>query len=87
MAAAENRLAPELVAVVPHLVLDVGELCVVLVVLLALRAVDRRVQRSFHGVYYSKSTRYCMPSRLNVAIAKIIIATIHTKTYRGILTR
>ena len=33
----------------PHLVLDVGELGVVLVVLLALRAVDRRIQRSFHG--------------------------------------
>ena len=49
VAVAENCLAPELVAVVPHLVLDVGELGVVLVVLLALRAVDCRVQRSFHG--------------------------------------
>ena len=35
--------------VAPHLVLDVGELRVVLVVLLVLRAVDRRVQSSFHG--------------------------------------
>ena len=33
----------------PHLVLDVGELGVVLVVLLVLRAVDRCVQSSFHG--------------------------------------
>ena len=49
VAVAEDGLAPELVAVVPHLVLDVGELGVVLVVLLALRAVDRRIQRSFHG--------------------------------------
>ena len=49
VAVAENCLAPELVAVVPHLVLDVGELGVVLVVLLVLRAVDCRVQRSFHG--------------------------------------
>lgn len=49
VAVAEDGLAPELVAVVPHLVLDVGELSVVLVVLLALRAVDCRVERSFHG--------------------------------------
>ena len=49
VAVAEDGLAPELVAVVPHLVLDVGELGVVLVVLLALRAVDRRVKRSLHG--------------------------------------
>ena len=48
VAVAEDGLAPELVAVVPHLVLDVGELGVVLVVLLALRAVDCHVQRSFH---------------------------------------
>ena len=33
----------------PHLVLDVGELGVVLVVLLVLRAVDCRVESSFHG--------------------------------------
>ena len=32
-----------------HLDLDVGELGVVLVVLLALRAVDGGVERSFHG--------------------------------------
>ena len=32
-----------------YLLLDVGELGVVLVVLLALRAVDRCVERSFHG--------------------------------------
>jgi len=43
VAVAEDGLAPELVAVVPHLVLDVGELRIVLVVLLALRAVDCRV--------------------------------------------
>ena len=43
-------LARELVAVVPHLVLDVGELRVVLVVLLVLRAVDCRVERLFHAV-------------------------------------
>ncbi len=49
VAVAEDGHAPELVAVVPHLVLDVGELGVVLVVLLVLRAVDCRVQRSFHG--------------------------------------
>ena len=47
IAVAEDGLAPKLVAVVPHLVLDVGELGVVLVVLLALRAIDCRVQRSF----------------------------------------
>jgi len=59
VAVAEDGLAPELVAVVPHLVLDVGELCVVLVVLLALRAVDCRVQRSFHGWgYYNKLSRH-----------------------------
>ena len=39
----------------PHLVLDVGELRIVLVVLLVLRAVDCRVQRSFHVYgYYSR---------------------------------
>ncbi len=55
VAVAYDGHAPELVAVVPHLVLDVGELCVVLVVLLALRAVDCRVQSSFHSWrYYSK---------------------------------
>ena len=59
VAVAENCLAPELVAVVPHLVLDVGELGVVLVVLLALRAVDCRVQRSFHGWgYYNKLSHH-----------------------------
>ena len=36
VAVAEDGLAPELVAVVPHLILDVGELGIVLVVLLAL---------------------------------------------------
>ena len=50
VAVAEDGLAPELVAGVPHLVLTVGELRVVFVVLLALRAVDCRVQRSFHAV-------------------------------------
>ena len=36
--------------VVPHLALDVGELGVTLVVLLLLRAVNRSVRRSSHGV-------------------------------------
>ena len=43
-----RRLPTSHSAVVPHLVLDVGELRVVLVVLLVLRAVDCRVERSFH---------------------------------------
>ena len=48
-AVAEDGHVSELVAIEPHLLLAVGELGVVLVILLALRAVDRRVQRSFHG--------------------------------------
>ena len=55
----QNRLAPERVGVVfqigVHLFLDVVVLRVELVVLLALRAVDCRVQRSFHVYgYYSR---------------------------------
>jgi len=42
---------------VPHLVLDVGEQGVVLVVLLTLRAVDRRVQRSFHGIVWLENLK------------------------------
>ena len=56
VAVAEDGLARELVAVVPHLVLYVGELRVVLVVLLVLRAVDCRVERSFHGWGYYSTT-------------------------------
>ena len=49
VAVTEHGLARELRTVVPHLVLNVGQLRIVLVVLLVLRAVNRRVQRSFHG--------------------------------------
>ena len=49
MSSGLKGLAREPGAVVPNLVLDVGELRVVLVVLLVLRAVDCRVERSFHG--------------------------------------
>ena len=49
MSSGLKGLARELGAVVPNLVLDVGELRVVLVVLLVLRAVDCRVKGSFHG--------------------------------------
>ena len=49
LAVFRDGYAIKLAAAVPRLVLDVGELCVVIVVLLVLRAVDCRVQRSFHG--------------------------------------
>ena len=48
--------------VAPHLVFDDGELRVVLVVLLVLRAVDRRVERSFHGYYICKLKIYFLYS-------------------------
>ena len=43
-----------------YLLLDVGELRVVLVVLLVLRAVDCRVKRSFHGCIIAKSSLACV---------------------------
>ena len=48
IAVAEDGLARELRTVVAHLVLDVGELRIMLIVLLITRTVDGRVERAFH---------------------------------------
>ena len=51
-------------SVLPYNALDIGELRVVLVVLLVLRAVDRRVERSFHVHKYIRlvgSKQYQVP--------------------------
>ena len=59
VAVAQHGPTRELRAIVTHLVLNVRELRIVLVVLLVLRAVDCRVKCSLHGLspcggYYSK---------------------------------